>query len=138
MNKITEYSTLVELLQYRSLNQPQQTAYTFLKDGEIEADSLTYQELDRRAKAIAAHLQSLGTLGERALLLYPQGLEFIAAFCGCLYAGAIAIPAPPPDRARLKRTLPRLQAIVADTQASLVLTTSGILSQLKDAQEQIL
>ncbi|MGB8688989.1 MAG: beta-ketoacyl synthase N-terminal-like domain-containing protein [Microcoleus sp.] len=138
MNQITEYSTLVELLQYRALHQPQQTAYTFLKDGEIEAGSLTYQELDIRARAIAAHLQSLGTLGERALLLYPQGLEFIAAFCGCLYAGAIAIPAPPPDQARLKRTLPRLQAIAADAQASLVLTTSGILSQLQDAQEQII
>ncbi len=138
MNQITEYFTLVDLLRYRAINQPQQTAYTFLKDGEIEAGSLTYQELDRRAKAIAAHLQSLDTLGERALLLYPPGLEFIAAFCGCLYAGAIAIPAPPPDQARLKRTLPRLQAIAKDAQASLVLTTSGILSQLQDAQEQIL
>nr|AGH69801.1 NRPS-PKS [Nostoc sp. 'Peltigera membranacea cyanobiont'] len=138
MNQITEYSTLVDLLQYRALHQPQQTAYTFLKDGEREAGSITYQELDQRAKAIAAHLQSLGTLGERALLLYPQGLEFIAAFCGCLYAGVIAIPAPPPDQARLKRTLPRLQAIATDAQASLVLTTSDILSQLQDAQKQIL
>jgi malonyl CoA-acyl carrier protein transacylase len=138
MNQITDYSNLIELLQCRALHQPQQIAYTFLQDGEREAGSLTYQELDRRARAIAAHLQSLGTLGERALLVYPQGLEFIAAFCGCLYAGVIAIPAPPPDPARLKRTLPRLQAIAKDAQASLVLTTSGILFQLQDAQEQIL
>jgi len=66
------------------------------------------------------------------LLLYPPGLEFIAAFCGCLYAGVIAIPAPPPDAARLKRTLPRLQAIAKDAQASLVLTTSRILGIVKD------
>ena len=65
MNQITEYSTLVDLLQYRALHQPQQTAYTFLKDGEIEAGNLTYQELDQRAKMIATHLQSLGTVGER-------------------------------------------------------------------------
>ncbi len=125
-------ATLVELLRGRALHQPQQRAYTFLIDGEVEGPSLIYAELDAQARAIGALLQQYKARGERALLLYPPGLEFIAAFCGCLYAGVIAIPAPPPDAARLKRTLPRLQAIAKDAQASLVLTTSRILSIVED------
>ncbi|WP_048751268.1 fatty acyl-AMP ligase, partial [Crocosphaera watsonii] len=89
---------------------------------------LTYAELDQQAKAIAALLQKYQARGERALLLYPQGLEVIAAFCGCLYAGVIAIPVPPPESGRLKRTLPRLRAIVKDANATFALTTEAILS----------
>ena len=79
-------------------------------------------------------LQKNQAQGERALLLYPQGLEVIAAFCGCLYAGVIAIPVPPPESGRLKRTLPRLRSIVKDAQASLVLTTAGILELLENVR----
>ncbi len=125
---MVEPLTLVELLCYRALHHPEQRAYTFLIDGEVEGPYLTYKELDRQARAIGALLQQYEARGERALLLYPPGLEFIAAFFGCLYAGVIAIPAPPPDAARLKRTLPRLQAIANDAQASFVLTTSRLLS----------
>ena len=57
---------------------------------------LTRGELDRRARALAARLQARGLAGRRALLLYPPGLEFIAAFFGCLYAGVVAVPAYPP------------------------------------------
>ncbi len=121
-------STLVDLLRWRSLYQPDQCAYTFLLDGETDRVSLTYEELDRQARAIGALLQSLGAEGKRALLLYPPGLEYIAGFFGCLYGGSVAVPAYPPDPARLNRTLPRLQAIVADAQATLVLTTAPILS----------
>ncbi|EHJ13171.1 fatty acyl-AMP ligase, partial [Crocosphaera watsonii] len=95
---------------------------------EKETPPLTYAELDQQAKAIAALLQKYQARGERALLLYPQGLEVIAAFCGCLYAGVIAIPVPPPESGRLKRTLPRLRAIVKDANATFALTTEAILS----------
>ena len=124
-------STLIKLLRWRAC-QPDQRAYTFLIDGEVEGSHLTYAELDCQARSIGALLQQYRARGERVLLLYPPGLEFIAAFCGCLYAGAIAIPAPPPDAARLKRSLPRLQAIINDAQATLVLTTSHILATVKD------
>src|SRR4028118_1304207 len=87
-----KFSTLVELLAYRAQNQPNQIAYTFLQGGKTETGKLTYKGLDLKARAIAAHLQSLGVAGERALLLYPPGLEFIAAFFGCLYAGVVAVP----------------------------------------------
>lgn len=93
---ISNVATLVDLACQRSLQSPDQYAYTFLVDGEIEAAKLTYAELDRQARAIAVQLIEMGASGKRALLLYPPGLEYVAAFFGCLYAGVIAVPAYPP------------------------------------------
>lgn len=131
----TEYdcSTLVELLSYRAQNQPEQRAYVFLEAGEREVDGLTYQELYLRTQAIAACLQSLVAPGERALLLYQPGLEFITAFLGCLHAGVVAVPAYPPRR---NQSLSRLQAIVADAQPRVVLTTTALLDTLKQRPDQ--
>jgi acyl-CoA synthetase (AMP-forming)/AMP-acid ligase II len=123
-----EVSTWVDLLSYRAQNQSDKTAYTFLQDGETEAGRLTYKELDRLARAIAKQLQSLDATGSRALLLYPPGLEFIAAFFGCLYAGVVAVPAYPPRR---NQNISRLQAIVSDTQAAVALTTTSELTNIE-------
>ncbi len=120
-------ATFVEILRSRSRSQPDQHAYTFLLDGEAGEAHLTYRDLDRQARAIGALQQRFGRPGERALLLYPPGLDYIAAFLGCLYAGVIAVPAYPPNPARLERTLPRLRAIVRDAQPTFALTTSPIL-----------
>src|SRR5947209_19608171 len=125
------HSTLVDLLRQRALRRPDQLAYTFLLDGETSDRHLTYGELGRRARAIAAALRLAGVKGGRALLLYPPGLDFIEGFFGCLYAGVVAVPAYPPDPAKLNRTLPRLQAVIADAQATLVLTTSPVLAMAK-------
>jgi acyl-CoA synthetase (AMP-forming)/AMP-acid ligase II len=127
-----EFSTLVEILRWRALQQPEQRIYTYLVDGEAEGDHLTYAALDCQARSIGALLQNSQASGERALLLYPAGLEFIAAFFGCLYAGVIAVPVPPPNLAQPQRTLPRLRAIIRDAQPSVVLTTSAILSNTED------
>ncbi|HEX8183220.1 MAG TPA: fatty acyl-AMP ligase, partial [Blastocatellia bacterium] len=122
------HSTIVDILRWRALHQAGRSAYTFLVDGESQERSCTYEELDQQARAIAAHLQSLTSTGDRVLLLYPPGLEYIAAFFGCLYAGAIAVPAYPP---RLNRSMERLQAVAQDSQASLALTTAQILSNVE-------
>lgn len=119
--------TLIELLRRRALDAPDQRAYTFLLDGEREERHLTYGELDRQARSIAALLQSRCNEGARALLLYPPGLDYIAAFFGCLYAGVIAVPAYPP---RNDRALPRLSAIIQDAGAALVLSTEALLSKI--------
>lgn len=124
-------STLIDLLGRRALNRPEQLAYIFLLDGETNELHLTYRELEQRARAIAAELRLTAAKGARALLLYPPGLDFIEGFFGCLYAGVVAVPAYPPDPVKLSRTLPRLQAIIADAQATLVLTTSPILAMAK-------
>jgi len=129
-----KFSTLVDILRYRTLHQPNKIAYTFLVDGETEEEvHLTYEALDARARAIAAQLQSLGARGERALLLYPQGLEFIAAFFGCLYAGVVAVPAYPP---RANQSVLRLSAIVADAQAAIALTNVTVLSSIQQKLTQ--
>lgn len=114
----TKLSTLIDLLRFRSLSEPTLTAYRFLADEESAA--ITYGELDLRARAVAALLQSKGLQQERALLVYPPGLDFIVAFFGCLYAGTIAVPASLPQA---KRGMARLQAIAGDAQAARVLTT---------------
>ncbi|BAZ21944.1 beta-ketoacyl synthase [Kalymmatonema gypsitolerans NIES-4073] len=124
------FSTLVDLVGYRAIHQPHQTAYTFLVDGETEQVSITYQDLEQRARAIAAHLQYLDVKGERALLLYQPGVEFIAAFLGCLYAGVIAVPVYPPRR---NQRMTRLQAIAADSQAQLALTTTSVLTKIEQS-----
>ena len=98
-------STVIELLRLRSFNQPNRDAFTFLLDGETQQATLTYQELDRLARRIAAQLQARGLTGVRALLLYPAGLDFLIAFFGCLYAGVVAVTAYPP---RNKRNTPRI------------------------------
>src|SRR5689334_13865634 len=105
-------ATLIELLDQRALERPDQLAYTLLLDDETSDLHLTYRELQRHARVIAATLQQTCAKGERALLLYPPGLDFIEGFFGCLYARIVAIPAYPPDFARPNRSLPRLQAIL--------------------------
>ena len=120
-------SNLVELLRHRARCQPQDTAFTYLVDGEHEEIHLTYFELDRQARAIGAWLESQDLAGERALLLYPAGIEFIAAFFGCLYGGVIAVPVYPPRR---NRSLNRIQAIADDAGAKIALTTDVVLNRV--------
>jgi 8-amino-7-oxononanoate synthase len=121
-------STLVEMLRHRARCQPSDIAFIYLVDGEQEHVSLTYQELDRQARAIGAWLESLGLAGERALLLYPAGLEFVAGFFGCLYAGVVAVPVYPPRR---NRSLNRIQGIADDARAKVALTTDVVLDRVE-------
>ncbi|MCC5600913.1 AMP-binding protein [Nostoc favosum] len=120
-------ATLVNLLRYRAQQQTNHVPYTFLVDGETEEVSFTYETLDQKARAIAALLQSMKVFGERVLLLYPPGLEFIAAFFGGLYAGVTVVPVYPP---RGKQRMTRLQAIAQDAQATFALTTSSVMTKL--------
>lgn len=125
--------TLVDLLRGNALQEPDMICFYYLFDGEDEIVSMTYGELDRQARRIAASLQSRRAQGQRALLLYPPGLEYITAYFGCLYAGVIAVPAYPP---RLNRPVPRIQGIVADSQAEFALTTTEIYENLEQRFEQ--
>ncbi|WP_341325221.1 amino acid adenylation domain-containing protein [Methylotuvimicrobium sp. KM2] len=118
----TPISNLVELACRRANDQPGRTAYVFLQDGENESGRLTFAQLDRRARAVAAKLQSMGMTGERALLLYPPGLDYIVGFFGCLYAGVIAVPASPPAR----RQRSRLLAVFNDAAPAIIMTTTDL------------
>src|SRR5437667_1941143 len=105
----TKPSTLADILRWRALHEPHREAYTFLLDGETKKVQITYAELDLQARRIAALLQNHLVPGERALLLYPPGLEYVAAIFGCFYAGVVAVPAYPP---RLNQNLMRIQTIL--------------------------
>jgi acyl-CoA synthetase (AMP-forming)/AMP-acid ligase II/cytochrome P450/thioesterase domain-containing protein/acyl carrier protein len=127
----TPPATLVDVLRARADAAPDERAFTFLVDGETEEQSWTHGELDTRARAIAARLSASLAPGRRVLLLYPAGLEFIAAFMGTLYAGLVPVPTYPPDPARLARTLPRLRAVAADAQVGAVLSTRWIVDMAR-------
>lgn len=114
-------ANLIELLQTRAHSGSNDTAFEFLNDGDTGKSSLSYRELDLRARSIAVKLQERAAPGARVMLCYPAGLEYVAALFGCLYAGVIAVPAYPP---RLHRSNERLEVIAADAQAGLALTTS--------------
>lgn len=105
--------------------------YTFLKNGEIEAGHLDLAEVDRASRAVAATLQETTTTGERILLMYAPGLDFITGFLGCLYAGVVAVPAYAPNPVRPERYMPRLSAIAASAGTGTILTTSDQASRLQ-------
>ncbi|HTG33799.1 MAG TPA: amino acid adenylation domain-containing protein, partial [Thermoanaerobaculia bacterium] len=121
--------SLLHALRKASLERPGDPAFLFLANGEDETDTWSFGELDRRARAIGALLQPLGT-GSRVLLLFPPGLDFISGFLGCLYAGCVAVPAYPPQSGR---GLPRLQRIVQDAQPGAILTSSAFRHRLRSA-----
>ncbi len=120
--------TLVEALTLRAESMGDKVLYTYLADGEVETSNFTFSAMDKKARQIAAKLQELGLTGERALLLFQPSLEYMAAFYGCLYAGVIAVPAYPP---RNNRNLPRLQAIVDDSEASIALTSTSLIKKIQ-------
>jgi acyl-CoA synthetase (AMP-forming)/AMP-acid ligase II len=123
-------ATLIDLLQNRAQGGSANQGYGFLEDGVTLLDRLTYAELHQRAMAIAATLQQSSPnspIGERALLLFHPGLDFIAAFFGCLYAGVIAVPAYPPRR---NQKLERIQVMLQDAEATFAITTQDLQTQI--------
>ncbi len=116
-------ATLADCLRLHAERQPQKIAYRFLKDGESEERTLTYRELDLAARSIAVLLEKHSAIGDRVLLLYPPGLDFIAALCACFYSGRIAVPAYPP---RPNRGADRLIGIIQDAAPALAFTTAEV------------
>jgi len=126
-------ATLIDLLRARAADTPDRMVFTYLRDGATPSESVTYAELDRRARETAAWLQPRFSAGDRALLLYPSGLEFLVAFLGCVYAGLIAVPAYPP---RGRDIDPRIRAIAADAQAAVALTTPDLQPRLAEMMRE--
>jgi acyl-CoA synthetase (AMP-forming)/AMP-acid ligase II len=123
-----ETTTLVDMLRWRAEHQSHREAFHFARPGNDGTIHMSHAEMDHKARAIAALLQDQRSAGKPVLILLQPGLEYITAFFGCLYAGAIAIPGYPPHSAR---SVPRIQAIVEDSQAEVVLTSAKILADLR-------
>ncbi|MFD0416962.1 aminotransferase class I/II-fold pyridoxal phosphate-dependent enzyme [Streptomyces sp. NPDC127108] len=140
--------TLVALLRGHAAHRPDALAYRFLGNADTPAPgssdapgtgerSWTFAELDLRARHVAALLQREGAAGDPVLLLHPPGLDYIAGFLGCLYAGAVAVPAYPPDTRRFGQTMPRLAAIARDSRATHALTTGGLSRFAGDRKDEL-
>ena len=118
---------LHEVVQRRALATPHRPAVVFLSNGEIGAETpLSYAELDRAARATAVAILRRARPGDRAMLLFPSGLEFVVACLGCHYAGVVAVPTAPPDPAPRAPDLPRLRRILENSGVALVLTTPAM------------
>src|SRR5512146_2189147 len=104
--------SFTELLDQRASLQPDRVAYQWLGEGEHELERLTFGDLRRRSLGVASALLADSQPGERALIALPQGLAFLAAFFGCLYAGLVPVPVSPPNR---KRGLELTRAIALDS-----------------------
>ncbi|MFN7096850.1 MAG: AMP-binding protein, partial [Gammaproteobacteria bacterium] len=120
---------MIEALEFAAQKFPNKTAFTFLIDGEGQEIKITFLELAIRAKAIAAMLQKKlppttgSEVAERILLIYEPGLDFIAGFFGCLYAGVIAVPVVPPEN---EAFVAKLQLVIEDAKPKFCLSTTNI------------
>lgn len=115
---------LPEILTRQATQLGDRMAFTVLSDGGEPSDTISYAELARRSQSLAAKLLQHGFAGQQALLLYPAGIDFLIGFFGCLLAGVVAVPAPPPESNRQKRSGQRLRSILDDCHATIALTSS--------------
>lgn len=123
------FSNLYESLLKQVKEKPHQFAFTYLVDGEKKEENISYQELDSRARAIASTLQEITNPGDRVVMLYPPGLDFIATLYGCFYAGVVAVPLYPPQPGQLRQTLPKFVTMAQDAQAKIILCNQLVYSK---------
>ncbi|MBS2962972.1 AMP-binding protein [Actinocrinis puniceicyclus] len=126
------HDTLVDRFREVLLQRPEECVYRFLPDGDGQPIALANAALDLRARAIAAAARERVGAGARVLIVCPPGLDYVASFFACLYAGLIAVPVYPPDPSLLKRTLPRLIAVIDDATPALILAPRSIAAQAAD------
>src|SRR5262245_25554415 len=116
----TQRTTIATVLQHRALTTPHTTVAAFLERG-IPRESITYHELWHAARTIAGRLRESHDPGERAVLMFPPGLDFIRALFGCFYAELVAVPVNPPNP---NRAFDHIAQIVANADSRVILTTS--------------
>lgn len=129
-------SSILSMLHGRASLRPHDVAYTFTDyqdDRAGVAESLTWSQVSRRTLNVARELGPHGSVGDRAVILAPQGLDYIAAFLGSMQAGLIAVPLPLPHRGSSHE---RVDVVLADTSPSVVLTTSAVAEDVAEYVDQ--
>ncbi len=126
MAPLRDAYTLADVLTQRAESSADRVGYCFVSETKQE-QTLTYAELDRRARALAAVVRRQNVAGRPVPLLYHPGLDYIVAFFACVYAGVPAVPLYPP---RSPRMLPRFLSVIAASRASIVLTNGACLASV--------
>ncbi len=129
-NSVISAGTMVDVLQRQAEAAPDAQAFLFLPDGEAEGPRLTYAKLDGHSRALGSVLRDKADPGDRALLLYEPGLDFIPALFGCWCAGVVPVPAYVPRRERTARNWETINSIAADCRPRLILTTAELAARL--------
>lgn len=120
------------MLHGRASLRPHDVAFTFTHyddDPSGVAESLTWSALARRTMNVASEIRRYGAVGDRALILAPQGLDYVLAFLGSMQAGLVAVPLPLPHRGSGHD---RVSAVFADTEPTVVLTTSAAAKEVEE------
>jgi len=128
----TAQPSILSMLHGRASLRPDDVAFTFTDydaDWAGVPESLTWSQLSRRTLNVARELDLHGSVGDRAVILAPQSLDYIVAFLGAMQAGLIAVPLPLPHRGS---TQDRVSAVLADTSPAVVLTTSGVAAEVTE------
>ncbi|CRZ16892.1 AMP-binding protein [Mycolicibacterium neworleansense] len=132
----TPQSSILSMLHGRASLRPDDVAFTFTDYADDPAgvtETLTWSELSRRTMSVAREIGLHGSVGDRAVILAPQGLEYILAFLGSMQAGFVAVPLPLPHRGS---SHDRVSAVFVDTKPSVVLTTSAVAEDVGDYVDQ--
>src|SRR5215471_3264091 len=127
--RLGESRTILEILQIRASDEPDGLLYSFLASPH-KTTTLTYGQLLKKVKAFAGMLQERAVQHERAILIYPPGLDFIVALFGSMAAGLVPIPVYPRFGTRRDHSLERLQHVATDAECKLILTTAQLLPDL--------
>lgn len=110
----------MSLLESHAAELGEKPAFVFLEDGLVESGSRSFAQLAANAHRIGAQVQSRGFDHGPILLFYPQGLEFVDAFFGAMFAGAVPVPAFAPNAHR--ENFRRMESIVRDSGAGAIMT----------------
>jgi acyl-CoA synthetase (AMP-forming)/AMP-acid ligase II len=124
---------MTDLLARRAEENPDGQAFAYVPEREGPRATLTYRQLEMRARATAARLTRQTTPGDRAILLFPPGLDFIVAFFGCLAAGVIAVPLMVPRRTAARDSS---AAILKNCAPRVVLTSNDLWEGRQDLKEK--
>lgn len=119
-----------DVLRDRAESREGQKGFTFLVDGEGLEHEMSYAELDRRARVLGSVLAERIGRGERALLVFEAGFDYVLALFACLHAGVLAVPVYPPNPLRPEAGLTHIDQVAQDSQATFALAATDLLERL--------
>ncbi|XP_071943414.1 disco-interacting protein 2 homolog C-like isoform X3 [Antedon mediterranea] len=131
-----KYQFLSEVLKWRAQSTPDHVLYTLMNSKGSVAGTLTCSQLHKKAERIAVLLQDKGKIntGDHVSLIFPPGLDLVAAFYGCLYVGVVPVTVRPPHPQNIQTTLPTVRMIVEVSKSRAILTTLQVIKLLKSKE----